>query len=244
MHLDEEQIQRILHAELTAAAGDAVRRHLTGCSTCRSLVDEARLEESRIFGLLRELDHPLPRIPDDAVSVRVRRGPIWGRLAAAMVLGIIGAGAAYAASGGPLPAVFQRLIEWVAQNPSPKQPSQPALDLEASGPGRGIALSAGDRLVILFSPPQTGGLATISLTDNTEVEVRTVRGQASFTSDLDRLRVDSRSDSIRFQVLIPRRAPWVEVQVGGRRVFLNQSGRVVTQALPDARGDYPIPLNW
>jgi hypothetical protein len=155
----------------------------------------------------------------------------------------MGAGAAYAASGGRLPGVFQRLVDWVAQNPSPEQPT-PSSEADAQGPGRGIAVTAGDRLEILFSTSHTGGLATISLTDDTDVEVRTVRGQASFTSDLDRLRVDSRGDSTRFQVLIPRRAPWVEVQVGGRQVFLKESGRVVTQARPDPRGDYLIPLSW
>src|ERR671931_1417644 len=128
MHLDEELIQRILHAELTPAAGEAVRDHLAGCNACRSRVDEARREESRIFSLLRELDHPLPRIPDHAVAVRVRRGPVWGRLAAAIVLGIIGAGAAFAASGGRLSGVFQRLVDWVAQNPSPEQQSTPAAE--------------------------------------------------------------------------------------------------------------------
>jgi hypothetical protein len=56
--------------------------------------------------------------------------------------------------------------------------------------------------------------------------------------------VDNQSDSTRFQVLIPRRAALVEVQVGGRRVFLKEGDRVVTQARPDPRGDYLIPLSW
>ncbi len=242
MHLDEEQIQRALHAELTPAAGQEVRSHLAGCAACRSRVDAAQGEETRILGLLRELDHPLPKIHDDVSPVRSPRGPKWGRLAASIAVGILAAGAAYAASGGPLPRIFQRLVEWVAQNPAPNQPAASPSRVDA--PGRGIAVTAGDRLVILFSTPKSGGLATVSLTDDTDVEVRTLQGQASFTSDLDRLQVDSRSDSTRFQVLIPRHAALVEVQVGGRRVFLKEGDRVVTQARPDPRGDYLIPLSW
>jgi hypothetical protein len=241
MHLDDEQIQRALHAELTPAAGQEVRSHLAGCAACRSRVDDAQREETRIFGLLRELDHPLPRIHDDMAAVRSRRGLPWGRLAASIVVAIVVAGVAYAASGAPLPKMFQRLVEWVAQTPAPSRPASPA---GTDAAGRGIAVTAGDRLVIHFSTVKPGGLATISLTHDSDVEVRTLHGQASFTSDLDRLQVDSRSDSTRFQVLIPRRAAWVEVQVGGRRVFLKEGDRVVTQARPDPRGDYLIPLSW
>jgi hypothetical protein len=242
MHLDEELVQRVLHAELTPAAGQEVHDHLAGCAACRSRVDDAQREESRIFGLLRELDHPLPRIPDDVSPVRSGRGPLWGRLAASIAIGIVAAGAAYAASGASLPRMFQRLVNWVAQTPAPNRPvTRPP---GSSVAGRGIAVTAGDRLLILFSAAKTEGLATISLTDDSDVEVRTIRGQASFTSDLDRLQIDSRSDSTRFQVLIPRRAALVEVQVGGRRVFLKEGDRVVTQARPDPRGDYLIPLSW
>jgi hypothetical protein len=241
MHLDEELVQRVLHAELTPAAGQEVRDHLTGCAACRSKVDDAQREESRIFGLLRELDHPLPRVPDDVSPVRSGRGPLWGRLAASIAIGIVAAGAAYAASGATLPRMFQRLVAWVAQTPAPNRPVTPP---GADAAGRGIAVTAGDRLLILFSTAKSDGLATISLTDDSDVVVRTLRGQASFTSDLDRLQIDNRSDSTRFQVLIPRRAALVEVQVGGRRVFLKEGDRVVTQARPDPRGDYLIPLSW
>src|SRR5436309_12741156 len=105
MHLDEELVQRVLHAELTPAAGQEVRDHLAGCAACRSKVDDAQREESRIFGLLRELDHPLPRLPDVS-PVRSGRGSLWRRLAASIAIGIVAAGAAYAASRGTLPSVF------------------------------------------------------------------------------------------------------------------------------------------
>jgi hypothetical protein len=239
MHLDEELIQRVLHAELTPSRRQEVQSHLAGCVDCRSLVDEAQRDESRIFALLSELDHPLPRIPDE-VAIASGRSMGWGRLVAGILIGILAAGAVYAASGRPLPKIFQRLVEWVAQNPVPAAPSAAS---SPQAPQRGIAVPAGDRLVILFSTTR-GGQATITLSDDTEVQVRTLRGVASFTSDLDRLQVDSRSDSARFVIAIPRQAPLVEVQVGGRRVFLKEAGRVVTPTRPDPRGDYLIPLSW
>lgn len=242
MHLDEELIQRVLHAELPPAADQEVRGHLAACPACRSRVDDAQREESRIFELLRELDHPLPRVSDGLTPLRGRRGSLWGRLAAAIVLGIVAAGAAYAASGFPLPRIVQRVVEWVGY--APRQDQRVSPPAEAEPASRGIAVTAGDRLVILFSSVRTAGLATISLTDGTDVEVRTLHGQASFTSDLDRLQVDTKGDSTRFQILIPRGAALVEVQVGGRRVFLKEGDRVVTQARPDPRGDYLIPLSW
>ncbi|HEY7634794.1 MAG TPA: hypothetical protein VH763_04580 [Gemmatimonadales bacterium] len=240
MHLDEEQIQRVLHAELPQAAGEPVRSHLTECAACRSRVDEAQREEDRIFGLLRELDHPLPRIDDEASPVRSWRRAPWGRLAAAILVGILAAGAAYAASGAPLPKMLQRLIGWAVQAPTRKQSIAPPA---SNAPGRGIAVNAGDRLLIVFSTPTKDGLAIVSLTDDSDVEVRTLRGQASFTSDLHRLQIDNRTDSTRFQIRIPRGAAWIEIQVGGRRAFLMESGRVVTRAHPDPRGDYLLPLN-
>jgi hypothetical protein len=242
MHLDEERIQRVLHAELTAAASEEVRSHLGSCETCRSRVVDAEREEARIFGLLRELDHPLPRIHDDVTPVRLRGRPLWWRVAASIVIGIAAAGAAYAASGFPLPRMFQRLVEWVGH--APRQNPEVSVPPGVEAPSRGIAVTPGDRLAILFSAAQTGAVVTISLTDDSDVEVRTLRGQATFTSDLDRLQIDSKGDSAHFQILIPRGAPLVEVQLGGRQVFLKQGARVVTQARPDARGDYLILLNW
>jgi hypothetical protein len=242
MHLDDELIQRVLHGELSLAAVQEVRGHLAGCAACQSRVDEAQREETRIFGLLRELDHPLPMISDEESPVRFRHGPMFGRLAASIFVGLVAAGAAYAAVGGKLPGVFHRLAEWVAQNPAPTQPaSSPS---GADGAGRGIAVTAGDRLLILFSAPKSGGFATISLTHDSDVEVRTLQGRASFTSDLDRLQIESQTDSTRFRVLIPRNAALVEVQVAGRRVFLKEGGRVDAETRPDPRGDYLIPLSW
>jgi hypothetical protein len=61
MHLDDERIQRLLHDELGSAAAE-IRLHLESCAACRELVDEAREDERRIFGLLSQVDHPRPVI--------------------------------------------------------------------------------------------------------------------------------------------------------------------------------------
>jgi hypothetical protein len=106
----------------------------------------------------------------------------------------------------------------------------------------GIALTPGSRLAILFLRDQAGGVATVSFSDSGDVVVRAQRGTARFTSEVNRLSIDNAGDSARFDILIPRGSPWVEIRVKGRRVFLSQASRVVTAAAPDADGRYPLPL--
>ena len=85
-------------------------------------------------------------------------------------------------------------------------------------------------------------MATVSFTDSGDVVVRAQRGTARFTSDVNRLSIDNEGDSDRFEILIPRGSPWVEIRVHGRRVFLSQASRVITAAPPDAGGHYSLPL--
>jgi hypothetical protein len=47
----------------------------------------------------------------------------------------------------------------------------------------------------------------------------------------------------RFEILIPRSAPSVEIRVGGRRSFLTEASRVETEYSGDAEGRYLLPLS-
>ncbi|MGH7702071.1 MAG: anti-sigma factor family protein, partial [Gemmatimonadales bacterium] len=86
MHLDEEQIQRLLRGELAPPVATSVREHLAGCTDCRERVTQAEREESEVDSLLRHLDHPAPRIGAHAVLARARRpGLRWGRSAAGVL---------------------------------------------------------------------------------------------------------------------------------------------------------------
>ncbi len=241
MHLDEERVQRLLHRELAPQAEATARDHLASCAECRSRVAEAEREETRILALLREVDHPPPRVDVEAITAGPRqRGSGWGGWAAGILL-VLGAGAAYALPGSPLPGLVERVIEWVDPEEERPAPAGPREHTEAAA--RGIAVAPGDRFTIRFLAAQADGMATVSLTDGGEVVVRALAGAASFTSEPTGLSIDAEGASGRFEILIPRDAPYVEIRVGGRRVFLKQGARLVTEGGQDGEGRYLLPLS-
>jgi hypothetical protein len=109
-------------------------------------------------------------------------------------------------------------------------------------PGAGIAVTPGDRLTIRFLVEGDGALATLSLTDGDEAVVRAVAGAATFSSDVDRLSVRSAGPA-RFEVLIPRSAPWVDVLAGDTPVFRKRAAEVVAESEPGAGGRYGLKLS-
>lgn len=227
MHLDEEQIRRLVHGELAPPMEASARAHLTGCAGCRGRVAVARRAEDEVHALLRHLDHAPPRIDAHAVVARASAHRFgWTRWAAGIVLALGVAGAAYAAPGSPLPAWVQAVAQWMgggpAQSPDPE------------GGVAGIAVAPGRELLILFTSFQTEGQAQVSLTDGVEVVVRASSGAAVFTSGVDRLVIDNGGSTATFGIEIPRAAPRVEIRVGDARVFLKEGSRV--------RGPYVIPL--
>ncbi|HEY0350702.1 MAG TPA: hypothetical protein VGC48_01195, partial [Gemmatimonadales bacterium] len=168
MHLDEEQVQRLMHREL----GDAemsVRRHLDACSDCRNKVTEAEQVEAWVLERLRRLDHPLPATKVETLARPSGRAqPRYRRVAAIVLLALGASGVAYALPGSPLPAVVHRLAELVAGTPG-HQPSDRSARPEG-GLEAGIAVSPGKRLTISFQAA-VNGEAVISLTDSDDVLV-------------------------------------------------------------------------
>ena len=241
MHLDQEQVQRLMHREL-GPAESTVRGHLETCQECRFKVAEAAEGEVWILARLRGLDHPVPRVnPRTLLPARRSAARGYQRLAAGIVLAVAAAGAAYALPGSPLPGVVHRIVELVRGTPGHQAPTgitpQPEAGFQA-----GIAVNPGDRLTILF-PAQSGGWAVVSLADGGDVMVRALDG-ATFTSDVDRLLIEHRAVlEPRYEIQIPRAAPLVEIQVGGRRVLLQQRGRIITGVAPDAQGRYRLALS-
>jgi hypothetical protein len=241
MHLDDERIQRLLHGELDPAGERLARQHLGTCGDCRGLIDEARGEEHRLFDLLREVDHP---VSDRDLSVILAagrsRGTRWERWAAGILLVAAAAGAAYAAPGSPLPAALDRLLTILA--PSEPQSGTDSTATDTTAPGAGIAVTVGDRLTIRFLVEGDGAVADLSLTDGDEAVVRAAAGAATFSSDVDRLSVRSQG-AARFEVLIPRSAPWVEVLAGDAPVFRKRAAAVVAKGEPGADGRYRLELS-
>jgi hypothetical protein len=242
MHLDEEQVQRLLHGELGPSAEALARSHLGGCSECRFRLGQAEREEEWVFDRLRGLDHIRPPVSVESVlALRGRRVPAWGRLAAGIFLALTVAGVAYALPGSPLPRVIDHLIQLARPAPKPTTKTTP---LPASSDSQaGIAIAPGSRLTIVFPEGRSEDTVVVSLTDDTDVLVRAPGGGATFTSDADRLSIGHRGPPARFEILIPRGAPLVEVRAGSRRILFKEGSRISTAAEPEPDGRYLIPLS-
>jgi hypothetical protein len=240
MHLDDEQLQRLLHAQLPSRAARIARDHLAECTECRERFVSAQQDESRIFALLRQVDHAVP-VPDPAVLVGRLRWitPPWGRWAAGifLVLGVVGA--AFALPGSPLPHWVRSASAWVGGRELPRSPKDP----EPSTLLAGIAAVPGSRFLIAFESAEPGGDVRVSFSDGPQVTVRAPSGAASFTSTSNRLVIANAGTGARFEIAIPRKAPRVEIQVAGAPVFLKQGTRVTVDPSAVADSGYIIPLS-
>ncbi|HJU90807.1 MAG TPA: zf-HC2 domain-containing protein [Gemmatimonadaceae bacterium] len=244
MHLDAEQVQRLLHGELAPSAAARARAHLDSCAECLTRVSEAEHEETEVLDLLRALDHPVPRVSAASVLARSRAhdsGRRWSRLAAGVVLALVGAGAAYALPGSPVPDMLRRAVGWVGGREPRVTPAPETLPTEAVE--QGIAVAPGARFVIAFAAPQPDGVAIVSLADSANVTVRASGGEATFASAIDRLAIGNEGSTAVFRIQIPRRAPHVEILIGGRRAFVKDAARVITDAPRDADGRYLLSLS-
>ena len=207
------------------------------------------LDEEQIRTLLRAVDDPTPSIPVTAIVQRAEsaaareraRRATWMKRAAAIVLAVGIAGAAYALPGSPVRAWIRAIVERIG--------GAPPRSFEGSGPAgdpssslSGIALPPGPRLTIEFARAARDGRLFVSLTDGAEVEVRAPAGKAAFTTSADRLVVDNREGSSAFAVRIPRSAPWVEIRAAGERILLKEGDRVETAGAGSRTGDYVLPL--
>lgn len=230
MHLDDEQVQRVLHGELADAAA---RAHVATCPVCAARIEAARREEAVVFGLLRRLDHAAPGVAAATVAARAQgRARQRLRWAAGVLLGLTLAGAAYAAPGSPLPAVVGRIAAWLRREPPPPVDS-----------GAGIVVVPGARFTIVFASEHAAGTVTVSLIDGSSIIARRLNGTASFTSDVDRLTIAAgQGDSAAYEIELPRSAPWVEIRAGGRPLLLKDGERIETTPGAGAGGRYALPL--
>jgi hypothetical protein len=239
MHLEAEQIQRLLHGEL-GGLEEAVSSHLADCAECRRTVEEARRAEARVFDLLGRLDHSVPAVRTADVVARGRKVAVWGRRAAGIVLLLGTAGVAYAAPGSPLPAWLDRVVERImgspAQVPTAPQPAPAAPTIA------GIAVTPGDRFTIAFAAPQARGVATVWVAEGSDVVVRARNGNATFTSGAAGLTVNNQESLADYEIELPRAAPHIEIRAGSRRLLVKDDGRIVAGAPADSLGRYRLDL--
>ncbi len=241
MHLDEEQLQRLLHGELPPAAAASAREHLAACAECRQRAADAEREESEVFALLRRLDHPAPRADVEFIAARAgAHGFAWGRWAATILVVLGLAGGAYALPGSPVPRWVESVAAWIGGRPS-QTSLAPA---PAPEPGvAGIAVSPGQSLFILFTVSGPEGHARVSLTDGAKVVVRGPVGAATFSTDAGRLVIENHGTSATFEIEIPRDASRVEIRVGGSRIFLKDGPSITTVQTVEAGDVYLLRLS-
>jgi anti-sigma factor RsiW len=238
MHLDQEQIQRLIHGELVPAMAASVHDHLAACFDCRSRVAEAREEEATVLALLEHLDHAKPALSIESVIKPERsRGTSWGGWAAGILLALGIAGAAYAIPGLPIRGWVDSLVKSVSQR---DEPSLTVPAPTATAAISGIVIDPGAELAIVFAN-RVEGSARVMLTNDSDVTVRALNGTATFTSDIDRLLIDDVS-ATGFEIRIPRAARHVEILIGSHRVFLSERSRVASETPADASGSYVVPL--
>ena len=215
MHVDEGLLQALLDGEVDQTAAAEARRHIDECSQCRGLLAELRGEDQWLEGVLRSIDHPVPRVPVETIATRARRSRRPLRWAAAIGLLLLAAGTAYALPGSPV-------RRWIDQLLGPED----AKSTESTPDVAGVALPPGQHFSIVFADPPPAGSVTITLTDDSTISARRHGGAATFAAEIDRLRIITGSAPTDFEIAIPRQAPWVEVVVGGRRVFLKEGPNV------------------
>jgi putative zinc finger protein len=245
VHLDDPHIQSLLDRELPPRDEDAARAHLRGCAVCRGRADEARREGFEIAALLETLDAPLPRI--DATTIVARADATPGRerarfanlrRAAALLLVVGLAGAVYAFPGSPVRTWVRDVARRMAPKPNPSvERSQPR-------PEAGISILPEERLLILFrlGAARGNGIASLSLTDGSEVQVHAPPGAATFSSAPGRLEIDVRDVSAPFVVELPRSAPWIEIRADETPLFLKTGSRVTTEGPAESGDRYTLRL--
>lgn len=238
-HLDHEQVQRLLHRELTPQLEALLRDHLGTCGPCRGCVAAAQREEDEVLTLLAQVDHPTPNIEVAAVVARARRPRvIWTRWAAGGLLAVGVAGAAYAVPGSPARGWVDAVVARWTQAPSPVvAPGAPVVVAPGIG---GVAVAPGWSFVVLFQSAQPTGEVRVTVTDGNDVVVQAPSGAATFTSNPDHLVIDNRGSVADFDIEIPRGAPRIEIRIGDRRIFFKEGARITT-VVADT-GPYRIPL--
>ncbi len=211
--------------------------------------EEAQREEAELNALFRVLDDPPPAVSAEALALRAvmdkaaarTRGSGWMRRAAAVLLVVGVAGAAYAIPGSPVRGWVQDFTRKLSGGGGSSGGGVP--DTGGHTPGvSGVAVVPGQRLVILFQRWQPGSSARVVLDDGPEVRVQAAAGAATFTSNSDLLVIDNGGSPAVFEIRIPRTAPLVEILVGGDRVFLKEGPGITTGATASAAGVYLVPL--
>ena len=242
MHLDAGQIQCVLHGEMPGQAFALASAHLAQCEQCRIAVASARREEVELFALLGRIDDPQRQVNINVVrATALRRRPAPGmRWAAGIVLAVGMAGVAYAIPSSPVRAWFDRLLEASPRTVAPR--ALPQASTPEDSDFAGVSVSPGASARVIFSSAQSSGELRIALADIADIQVRSPAGAVRFAAGDGRLLIDNAGARASYEIVIPRAAPSVQIQVAGVRVWRREAGRVVSDYASGPDGVVRIPM--
>ena len=234
MHLDAETLERVLHDELDAEREAAAREHLSGCPACKGALEESRLRESRVFGLLETLDHEVPDLDWQAVEAPEPRRSA-GLLVAASIAFVLAAGILYALPDSPL----RNWIDRVG-----REAPAPEAEVEPGGPQfvSGLSMLPTAPFEIVFAGGQEEGVVRVELAETPEVEIRVLGAPVDLESEPDRVTVANLGARSSYTIRLPAEGPPVTVRVGDAAVLVKSAGGLETAAQRTGPGVYRIDL--
>ena len=179
--------------------------------------NEQDREDLRIHQLLKILDHPPPELSLGEIksAARGKRRSSFRR-AAVIVLLLGAAGAASAIPGSPLRS-------WMS---AARPPAATVVNQPATTGTLGVSVPAGERFVISFAAQQPQGEARVVLLSNDEVAVRTTDASVSFTLEEQGVIIGNAGSRASFEIEIPQNAPYVEVRLANRTVFVKEKSQL------------------
>lgn len=246
MHVDEEDLQRLVDDEIAEPADAWAHEHVLHCYPCRERLENAKREQRDVFSLLETLDHPRPRVDAAVIAARGRRDNIkWLSKAAGFMVAAVLAGAAYAAPGSPLPSLAARILGRNQDAPV-RIPVTRTIPLTRTIPPAsvsGLTVATGNRMSVVFAATQADGDIRVTLSDGHEIELRALGAGPSFSSSEEEIIVDNLASSTGYEIVIPKSAPRVEIRIGANRVFLKEGDRITAEHAELKDGQYVIPFS-
>ncbi|MGH7567247.1 MAG: anti-sigma factor family protein [Gemmatimonadota bacterium] len=240
MHLDAETLERVLHGELDSRRDASVRSHLASCRACEARLAESRLQETRLFGLLEDLDHEPPGVDWDAVVPVANPGRKAGSLIAASIALVLAAGGIlYALPESPLRGWINGLL--IGDDVESTEPETGA-GAKSGVPVSGLSVRPAGPFEVVFAAPQEAGAIRVTLVNTGDLEIRVVGAPVKLESGPDRLTVSNAGSRSSYEILVPDSAPSIRVRVGSATVLVKEGDDVRVTVPRGTSGEYLIDL--
>lgn len=237
MHLEAEQIERLIGGELPEHERRALDDHAERCATCASVVEAARREEVEIGRLLSSLDHPVPRVDPVGLARRARRRTLSPRLAAAAIALLVFTGAAAAVPGSPLRSWLSDVLSGGDAGPPDAEPAA-----QSERPPAGISVVPTPRFEVAFESAQESGLIRIRIDEQAEVVVRSDGEGVGYSVEPQGVRVLNVGSRANHEIVLPRDAEGIIIRVGDEVVYEMREGRIVVPSSGAVTGSYIVDL--